>query len=368
MFASTPRLAVVACPLAALAALLSASPAFAAPLKVACTGTSAMQGLGSSMGHHVPDELGKALGSGFVVSNFGAQGTTAIASISASYAASSQMKAALAFNPDVVLFWFGGNDSFQGTWAAHKTEFKADYTSLVRTFQALPTHPKTFLVRLWTFVDGPVQKSVLDKEILPLIDQIAEDTGSTLIDYRKQFENHPEFFPDGMHPNDTGTAAIGKFFGESVTTALAAVAGTGGATSLGGAGGGATDTAGGAAGAGSATGGATGSGGAPAESGAANAPTAGTTGIGGAAGSGGNASSGSASLPIAGTPNVQAPLAAVSDDSGDCRMSRPRNASASSALWLLLAGLGLVRRRTATQSAAAAKKLKQSANRTSSSL
>ena len=125
----------------ALAVLLCSTPALAAPLKVACTGTSAMQGLGSSAGHHVPDELGKALGAGFDVGNFGAQGTTAIASIASSYAATSQMKAALAFNPNVVLFWFGGNDSFQGTWDAHKGEFKADYTSLIRSFQALPTHP-----------------------------------------------------------------------------------------------------------------------------------------------------------------------------------------------------------------------------------
>ena len=98
---------------------------------------------------------------------------TAIASVSTSYAATSQMKAALAYNPDVVLFWFGGNDSFKDVWDAHKGEFKADYTSLVRAFQALPSHPKTLLVRLWVFVNTPVQKTVLDQEILPIIDQMA---------------------------------------------------------------------------------------------------------------------------------------------------------------------------------------------------
>ena len=49
------------------------------------------------------------------------------------------MKAAEAMNPDIVLFWFGGNDSFQATWDAHKGEFQADYTTLVRSFQALPS-------------------------------------------------------------------------------------------------------------------------------------------------------------------------------------------------------------------------------------
>jgi len=354
MFAHTSHFNASVRLAAALAALLWARSAFAAPLKVAGTGTSAMQGLGSSMGHHVPDELGKALGAGFEVGNFGAQGTTAISSIASAYTASSQMKAALAFNPDVVLFWFGGNDSFQGTWDAHKAEFKADYTNLVRTFQAIPTHPKTFLVRLWAFVDGPVQKSVLDKEILPLIDQIAADTGSTLIDYRKQFENHPEYFPDGMHPNDTGTAAIGKFFADSVTTALAAAAGAGGAMSLGGGAGagGATSLGGGGGGGGSEAaggtpGGVAGGGSASAESGATNPPTAGTTTIGGTAGGGGNASSGGTSLPVAGTTNVQPPLAASGGDTGGCGMSGSPRPCTPGTLWLLLAGLGLARRQRA---------------------
>jgi lysophospholipase L1-like esterase len=197
---------------------------WAAPLKVACTGTSAMQGLGSTTGHHVPDELGKALGAGFDVRNFAMDGTTAISSVSTSYAATSQYKAALAFNPDIVLFWFGGNDSFAGTWNAHKSEFQADYTKLVQAFQQLPSHPKTFLVRLWVFVQTPVQQTVIANEILPIIDMIGPATGSTLIDYRKQFENHREYFPDGMHPNDMGTLAIGKFFADSITLALANMA------------------------------------------------------------------------------------------------------------------------------------------------
>src|SRR5258708_14123300 len=205
-----------------LVAAVFSAPASAAPLEVACTGTSAMQGLGSTPGTHAPDEMGKVLGAGFEVHNYGVQGTTAIASIGSWYAATWQMKAALALNPDIVLFWFGGNDSVAGTWDAHKTEFKADYTSLVRAFQALPTHPKTFLVRLWVFVDAPVQRTVLDKEILPIIDQIAVETGSTLIDYRKLVESHSNWFADGMHPNDTGTLAIGKLFADTVTATLAA--------------------------------------------------------------------------------------------------------------------------------------------------
>jgi lysophospholipase L1-like esterase len=349
MAAFKQRLVVFTCFGHALAGLLCSVPTFAAPLKVACAGTSAMQGLGSSAGHHVPDELGKALGAGFNVANFGVPGTTALASVSSSYAATAQMKAALAFNPDVVLLWFGGNDSFQGTWEAHKAEFKADYTSLVRSFQTLPTHPKTFLVRLWAFVDAPVRRSVLDQEILPLIDQVAKDTGSVLIDYRAAFANHPEYFPDGMHPNDAGTAQIGKFFADSVTNALAAAAGSGGSTSLGGTGGaggagsgGSTDAAAGMA---SGTSGTSSVGGASASSGASSSPSAGSIGIGAAPAGGSNANGGATSLPVAGMADVAA-VDATGAGAG-CSMSTTHSPRWPNVFWLLLGSLGFACRRRA---------------------
>ena len=343
MSSSTRPLVSLARFVVVLAALLSTAPASAATLKVACTGTSAMMGLGSTTGHHAPDEMGRALGAGFEVHNYGVQGTTAIASISSSYAATPQMKAALALNPDIVLFWFGGNDSFAGTWEAHKTEFKADYTSLVHAFQTLPSHPKTFLVRLWVFVDSPVRRTVIDQEILPIIDQSGAETGSTLIDYRAAFAMHPEYFPDGMHPNDTGTLAIGKLFADVVTKTLATGSPDGGASVDGAAG---VD--------------ATGSGSdgandhainvedAAAEAGPEPIPTgAGGSrgGTGGSSGSGTGGASGSVSQPAAGTGNMPPPPGDPGSDGGGCHMS---HRGAGSLGWLLVALLGLCRRRRRT--------------------
>src|SRR6185503_2838478 len=172
------------------ALMLAALPAHGAPLKVAGTGSSSMAGTGSSAGHHITDEMAKALGLDFMVKNFGVAATTAINAVPNAYSKTQAYRDALAFNPDVVLFWFGGNDSWADTWPAHKGEFQADYTGLVRAFQALPTHPKTFLIRLWVFKEGPAQKTVLDQEILPMIAKIGVDTNSTVIDYRTFIEPH----------------------------------------------------------------------------------------------------------------------------------------------------------------------------------
>jgi hypothetical protein len=200
----------------------AAAPTQAAPVRVACVGSTSVAGVGSSEGHHVCDELGKSLGPGFVVRGFGVARSTALKAVPNTWTSTSQMRDALAFNPDVVLFWFGGVETWKDIWPAHKAEFQADYTSLVQTFQALPTHPKTFLIRLWVFKEGPAQKAVLDRAVIPTIDKIAAETSSTVIDYRTFIQGHPEWFPDGMHANDTGTAIIGKFFAEQVAAALKA--------------------------------------------------------------------------------------------------------------------------------------------------
>lgn len=308
-----------------------------------------MAGIGSSVGHHIPDELARALGPDFEVESFAVAATTAIKAVPNAWASTAQMTDALAFNPDVVLFWFGGNDSWVDVWTEHGDEFKADYTSLVQAFQALPSHPKTILIRLWVFKDGPAQLSVLDQEVLPMIDQIAAETSSTVIDYRSFIEPHPDWFPDGMHASDTGTAFIGSFFAEQVTTALSAAAGggAGGASGSGGVGGAGgvsgVGSLGGAGGAGglSGSGGASGGGGAPAstlapggsggisgENHGAGAAAAAGTAPALAAGSGGSnsasANSSSSSCSYGRAPSNGAPLALLSALLVACSSQRRR--------------------------------------------
>ncbi len=313
-----------------LAGPMTALPAFAAPLKVACTGSSSMAGVGSSDGHHISDELATALGADFEVQNFAVAATTAIKSVPNAWASTPQMGEALAFNPDIVLFWFGGNDSWVDVWTEHSGEFKADYKSIVQEFQALPSQPQTFLIRLWVFQDGPAQLDVLDQEILPMIDEIGAETNSTVIDYRTFIEPHPEWFDDGMHANDTGTVFIGSFFAEQISEALNASpnggsAGMGGMLSMGGAAGnGGTSSASG--------------GNAGTSAGTAGTAAAGTSSIGlGGSGAGGSSA---AAAPMAGSAGSNPPAMDTDGSGCGCRTT-PRGGSGI----LLLSALALLARR-----------------------
>jgi hypothetical protein len=148
-----------------------------------------------------------------------------------------QLNQAIAYQPDIAIFWFGGNDAKPQNWTGHMAAFITDYEEMLRMFQALPSHPKTYLFLSMVIhdVEG-IPKTVLEQQVLPEVKQIAADKGSFLINYHDAFITHPEYFPDGVHPNDAGTAAIGKFVANTLVApsdggtgvALDATGGSGG--------------------------------------------------------------------------------------------------------------------------------------------
>ena len=204
------RIAVVALGGAALVISLPGAVAVA-KTKIACVGASTTSGDGSTAGHHYPDELQRLEGADAEVRNFGVSGTTMLRAVSASYWSTTGLTQALAYQPDVAIIWFGGNDAKPENWTAHKGEFLGDYEAMIRMFQALPSHPRTYVIlSLLTRDTEGIPKAVVDGEVIPLVRQAAADTGSGVVDVHDDLADHPEYFPDGIHPNDTGTVAVAK--------------------------------------------------------------------------------------------------------------------------------------------------------------
>jgi MYXO-CTERM domain-containing protein len=204
------RACVVALAAGSVVALVPAARA-QTPIKVACVGASTTSGDGSSPGHHYPDELQRLLGAGYVVTNFGVSGTTMLKATTTPYWTTSAFTQALASDPQIAIIWFGGNDAKPENWTAHKGEFLGDYEDMVRQFQALPSHPRTFVVLSLLVHDTEgIPKVVVDDEVIPLVRQAAAETGSGIIDVHDDLADHPEYFPDGIHPDDDGTIAVAK--------------------------------------------------------------------------------------------------------------------------------------------------------------
>ena len=201
---------VVALAAGSLVAVVPAARA-QSTIEVACVGASTTSGDGSSAGHHYPDELQRLLGAGYVVTNFGVSGTTILKATTTPYWTTSAFTQALGSDPQIVIIWFGGNDAKPENWTAHKGEFLGDYEDMVRQFQGLPSHPRTFVVLSLLVHDTEgIPKAVVDDEVIPLVRQAAAETGSGIIDVHDDLADHPEYFPDGIHPDDDGTIAVAK--------------------------------------------------------------------------------------------------------------------------------------------------------------
>jgi lysophospholipase L1-like esterase len=197
---------------------LTSARALGAVTKIACLGASTTSGDGSSPGHHFPDELGIALGPAYAVKNFGVSGTTVLKTGDNPYWTHPELMQAIAYQPDIAIFWFGGNDAKPLNWTGHMAEFLTDYDQMIRMVQAAPSHPKTYVFRTMEIHDTEgIPKIVLEQQVLPEIDQAAADTGSVLVNYHDAFIIHPEYYPDGIHPDDQGTAAIGKWMAAILT-------------------------------------------------------------------------------------------------------------------------------------------------------
>lgn len=201
--------------------LLAGEPASPAQtIRVACVGDSITYGarIFNREAKCYPAQLGAMLGTNYVVKNFGVNGATLLKHGDIPYWRTRAFKAALDFRPDMSIINLGANDAAPYNWI-YKYEFAKDYTELIRIFQTngcsavwicypAPTYP------------GPYDftEPVVVNEIIPMINEIARQTGAKIIDLHRPLSGRPELFPDTVHPNAEGA----RLMAAAVFTAITA--------------------------------------------------------------------------------------------------------------------------------------------------
>ncbi len=180
--------------------------------KVACIGNSITQGVGvkNQFQDSYPGILSQWLGEGYDVRNFGFSGRTMLMNGDRPYMKEQMYKDALAFNPDIVTIKLGTNDTKTMNWPAHGKEFEGDMRTMVKAFQALPSHPKIYLCYPVppTKVQWTINDSTIVQEIIPAINRIAADMKLDIIDLHTPLLPYPQCFPDCVHPNEEGAQRI----------------------------------------------------------------------------------------------------------------------------------------------------------------
>lgn len=114
-----------------------------------------------------------------------------------------------------VVILLGANDSKPYNWdtAGRPEQYKTDYLALVDHFLGLKTKPVVYVAYPLATGTNPccsIRGDVMHDEQVPLIEQVAQMRKLPIIDLNTPTTNHPEYFGDGVHPNDAGYLVLAQ--------------------------------------------------------------------------------------------------------------------------------------------------------------
>lgn len=183
-------------------------------IRVACVGDSITYGYGVKNWpeRNYPAVLQDLLGPEYIVNNYGVSGYAVQKDSNKPYVSRKEYRSSLEFDPDIVIFMLGSNDSKPANWKG-KEKFRKDYISLIESYRdsliILCTPPKAF----------PADKTETSFHIQPgVVDEIAETVRETaaelrlpLLDINAITSAHPEWYvSDSVHLNADGAAALAR--------------------------------------------------------------------------------------------------------------------------------------------------------------
>ncbi len=180
------------------------------PVRVACVGNSITIGYGlANPNNAYPQQLGRLLGKGYQVRNFGVSGRTMLKNGDYPYWKERSYKDALSFTPQVVTICLGTNDSKPWNWK-YKSQFFDDYMDMIRSFRKVNPH-----VQIFVCIPPPVfhtkfgiTESILHGQVIPIIRAVQIASNASLIDFYDKMTGDGADFFDGVHPDSTGDSIM----------------------------------------------------------------------------------------------------------------------------------------------------------------
>jgi lysophospholipase L1-like esterase len=189
--------------------------------RVACIGDSITWGftLLRPWKQSYPALLQEMLGPSYEVRNFGYNNASARFDSDTPYVKKKDYQDSLAWNPDIVLIMLGTNDTKRRNW--DPVIFRRDYTELVKSYVALPSHPRVILIgpiRIHLPLKIPVlglYPETMEEGVRPAIGRIASELGLEFIDLVDLFPDST-YMMDGVHPQAAGARLLAEAIYQAV--------------------------------------------------------------------------------------------------------------------------------------------------------
>jgi lysophospholipase L1-like esterase len=182
-------------------------------IRVACVGASGTFGFGlpNRREQAYPAVLGRLLGAGYMVRNFGYSGATAGQATNEPYWETPSFLGATRFEPDVVVVALGANDAQQVN-LANLPNFRDDYIALMEYFRLLPSKPEVVVVTPCPLFEPKpgFDFQALNEVIRPEIEAIADELGLRWVDAYTPLRDRPDLFPDNLHTDSRGAELLAE--------------------------------------------------------------------------------------------------------------------------------------------------------------
>ncbi len=183
-------------------------------IRIACVGNSITYGatIENREINSYPAQLGTMLGNGYEVSNLGVSGATLLHKGNFPYWKTATYQKALDFHPEWVFIKLGTNDT-KPVNRVFLNEYVQDYKDLIVSFRQLPSHPRVVLllpVPVFSTDTMGITAGVVREKLMPMIRQIAYETGCEVVNLYNLLMESPELVPDKVHPSAAGATVIAR--------------------------------------------------------------------------------------------------------------------------------------------------------------
>lgn len=184
----------------------------AAAVKLACLGDSITAGVLVGKEEGWVARVAKALDKKAEVRNFGVSARCLLFKGNRPITREKAYRNALAFKPDILLIGLGTNDSKKVNWN-HKEDFAGNYKEIIAEFRKQNPKLKVYCllpIPSQEAKEGGISRECIEKEIIPLIRQVAKSTRSKVIDLNRIMKGKGNLLVDGVHPNAEGHALMAE--------------------------------------------------------------------------------------------------------------------------------------------------------------
>ncbi|KEO73057.1 GDSL-type esterase/lipase family protein [Anditalea andensis] len=187
-------------------------------IKIAAVGNSITEGPGRENPDSYPLIMQELLGEDYEVKNYGIGGRTLLKKGDLPYWNEPQFKEVLAYAPDILIIKLGTNDSKPQNWK-HKKDFENDYIELINTFKSsMPDNGKVYIcIPVPVMEDNwGINEHTMREEMAPMLQRVADKTGSKIIDLHYPLKERNDLFPDGVHPNKEGLSIMAGVIAQEI--------------------------------------------------------------------------------------------------------------------------------------------------------